>query len=221
MARDHIVRSFDEELDELRSTIQLMGRCAEGWVDDAMKALAARNSGAPENMGANDDPVHECEHRVDRLTVRLLALRQPVGEDLRTVVSALKIDTDLRRIADYAVEIAVEAKRLVSPSLPDPMDAVKRMGDMARAMLGDILRAYDSQAAGMAVDVWHSVEQLEKVYTQLLIQLRVAMKEDAGNIDPCTSLIHVGRCLDRIGNHIRSIAEQIYFIVMGEEFLSH
>lgn len=154
---------------------------------------------------------------MDRLTVRMLALRQPVGIDLRSILSALKIATDLERIADYAANIAKCIEDLSASTLIDPVDSIVRMTQVAKTMLEDVLQAYSRSDIKLAIDVWHRDDLIDKVYSQLLIQLRNSMKQDAMNIDPCTTLIFVGKSVERIGDHITNISEHIYFKVLGEE----
>ncbi len=224
MGRNHIVRSFDDELEELRLKVLALGDRAEAQLEVAVAAVV-RGAGGAETIESSEDLVDKLEHEVDRLTVRMLALRQPVGMDLWGVVSALKIATDLERIADYAVDIATGVEKPDPVALSDPMDAIARMGNLAKNMLKDILYAYrlldTDMAVDVAVDVWSRKKRVDEIYARLLVQLRASMKENAGNIDPCTSLMFAGRCLDRIGDHIKNIAEHVAFGVTGEDFPYH
>ena len=216
MVQEHIIKSFDEELERLQENLLLMGKHVEAQLDAAVNALVGRDNTA-ESIVQNDTIVDGLEHEVDRLTVRMLALRQPVGIDLRSILSALKIATDLERIADYAANIAKCIEDLSASTLIDPVDSIVRMTQVAKTMLEDVLQAYSRSDIKLAIDVWHRDDLIDKVYSQLLIQLRHSMKQDAMNIDPCTTLIFVGRSVERIGDHVTNISEHVYYQVVGED----
>jgi phosphate transport system protein len=218
MVHEHTIKSFDEELERLQGKLMLMGKHVGAQLDASVNALIGRDSTQVEMIVKNDAVVDGLEHEVDRLTVHMLALRQPVGIDLRSILSALKIATDLERIADYAANIAKHIEDLNITTFNGPLDSIVSMTDVAKTMLEDVLQAYSRSDIKLAIDVWHRDELIDKVYGQLLIQLRNSMKQDAMNIDPCTTFIFVGRSIERMGDHIKNIAEHIYYKVLGEDF---
>ncbi|MGA2404287.1 MAG: phosphate signaling complex protein PhoU [Syntrophobacteraceae bacterium] len=218
MVHEHIIKSFDEELEYLQEKLLLMGGHAAAQLDAAVNALIGRDRTWAESIVKKDTIVDGLGLEVDRLTVRMLALRQPLGIDLRSILSALKIATDLERIADYAANIAKCVEGLNATTLIDPVDSIVRMTQVAKTMLEDVLQAYSKSDIKLAIDVWHRDDLIDKVYGQLLSQLRNSMKQDAMNIDPCTTLIFAGRSVERIGDHITNIAEHIYFKILGEDF---
>ncbi|MGD9241587.1 MAG: phosphate signaling complex protein PhoU, partial [Desulfobacterales bacterium] len=164
----------------------------------------------------SDLQVNDLQNTVDRLTVRMLAMRQPMGSDLRHIISALKIAAELERIADYAANIAKNVMDLDHVSLEKPVGLIIRMAELASHMLKDVIGAYRETDAQKAMAVWHRDEDINQVYADLLSQLRSYMKVDSENIDIYTRLIFTARCCERIGDHIQNIAESVYFIIYGE-----
>jgi len=216
MPRDHTVRSYDQELDSLISRISEMGKVAEEQLAKAIEALITNDSKLAVNVICSDVQVNDLQNTVDRLTVRMLAMRQPMGSDLRHIISALKIAAELERIADYAANIAKNLMGLDHVSLEKPVGLIIRMAELASHMLKDVIGAYRETDAQKAMAVWHRDEDINQVYADLLSQLRSYMKVDSENIDIYTRLIFTARCCERIGDHIQNIAESVYFIIHGE-----
>jgi phosphate transport system protein len=221
MPRDHTVRSYDQELNLLISQISEMGKVAEEQLAKAIEALMTKDSRLAVDVIYSDEQVNDLQIEVDRLTVRMLAMRQPMGSDLRHIISALKIATDLERIADYAANIAKNVMDLDHVSLEKPVGLIIRMAESASHMLIDVIDAYRRLDVGKAIAVWHRDEDINQVYADLLTQLRSYMKADSDNINTYTSLIFAARCCERIGDHIKNVAESVYFIAHGESFLEN
>jgi phosphate transport system protein len=221
MSKDHIVRSYDQELELLISKISEMGKVAEEQLAKAIKALITKDSQLAVNVICSDVLVNDLQNAVDRLTVRMLAMRQPMGSDLRHIISALKIAAELERIADYAANIAKNVMDLDHVSLEEPVGRIIRMAELASHMLKDVIGAYQETDAQKAMAVWHRDEDINQVYTDLLSQLRSYMKVDSENTDIYTSLIFTARCCERIGDHIQNIAESVYFITHGESSIEN
>ena len=182
MQHAHIVKSFDDELENLQSKILLMGEHARAQLDAAENALIKRDNTVVEKIVKNDALIDELAHEVDKLAVRLLALRQPMGMDLRSIISGLKIAGELERIADYAVNIARNIEKVNATTLTDPIDSIVRMAETAKTMLEDAIHAYSKSDVKLAIDAWNRDDQIDEVYSQLLVQLRQSMKEDARNM---------------------------------------
>jgi phosphate transport system protein len=151
----------------------------------------------------------------------MLAMRQPMGSDLRHIISALKIAADLERIADYAANIAKNVMDLDHVSLEKPVELIIRMAELASHMLKDVIVAYREVDVRKATAVWHRDEDINKIYADLLSHLRSYMKADSDNINVYTSLIFAARCCERIGDHIKNVAESVYFITHGESFIEN
>ena len=221
MSKDHIVRSYDQELDLLISKISEMGKVAEEQLAKAIEALITKDSRLAVNVIYNDAQVNDLQSTVDGLTVRMLAMRQPMGSDLRHIISALKIAADLERIADYAANIAKNVMDLDRVSLEKPVGLIIRMAELASHMLKDVIDAYRETDVRKATAVWHRDEDINRVYADLLSQLRSYMKADSDNINTYTSLIFAARCCERIGDHIKNVAESVFFITNGESSIEN
>lgn len=216
MPKNHIVRSYDQELDLLKSTISQMAKVAEDQLAKAIEALITKDSGLAVNVICSDAQVNDLQNAVDRLTVRMLAMRQPMGSDLRHIISSLKIAAELERIADYAANIAKNVMDLNHVYLEKPVGLIIRMAELASQMLKEVIDAYCKIDAPQAIHVWHRDEDINQIYADLLSQLRSYMKVDSENINTYTSLIFTSRCCERIGDHIKNIAEGVFYITHGE-----
>jgi len=216
MVAEHIIKSYDQELQRLDNTISEMGGMAESQLAAAIDAVAKRDSDLASEVIENDTKVDELEHEVESLVVRLLALRQPMARDLRQIVAALKTATDLERICDYAANVAKRSIILNQNAPVKPVYALPRMGTLCQAMVKDMLDAYVERDADKALGVWLRDEELDEMYTSLFRELLTYMIEDARNITPCTHLLFMAKNLERIGDHTTNIAETLYFLVHGK-----
>jgi phosphate transport system protein len=215
MSEEHTVRSYDEELSRLTNLIARMGGLAEAQLDSAIQALVKRDSDLAGKVIASDSKVDEIEQEVHSLTVRMLALRQPMAHDLRLIVGALKISGDIERIADYAANVAKRA--LVLNQIPPvkPTVSVPRLGHLVQEIVKEILDAYVEQDTEKALKVWKQDEDVDSMYTGLFRELITYMMEDPRNITACTHLMFIAKNIERIGDHATNIAETIYFLVKG------
>lgn len=218
MPKDHTVKSYRDELALLKSKIVAMGEDTEAQLSQALKALSDQDIALSKEIVNNDSDVNTLYNEIDNLTVRLLALRQPMAVDLRTIIAGLKIAGDLERIADYAANIAKHVPNLTEISFDLPLKSINRMAEIARNMLRDIISAYSNTDIRTAVDVWHRDDDIDRIYAELLAQLRHYMMQDSKNVDPYTNLLFVARCCERIGDHITNIAENVHFIEYGESY---
>jgi phosphate transport system protein len=217
MANEHIVRSFDDELRHLHLVIARMGGIAEDQLANALAAISEQDSALALRAIEADAKVDELEREADQQVIRLLALRQPVANDLRQILAALKIAAAVERIADYAKNVAKRAVSLNELPAVQPVYSIPRMGRAALAMLKDVLDAYNASDAAKAMDVWNRDETLDDLYTSLFRELLTYMMEDARNITPCTHLLFIAKNLERIGDHCTNIAEHVYFLVTGRQ----
>ena len=213
---DHIVKSFDDELQRLRDIIVRMGGLAESQLSVAIDALVKRDVELAQRVMESDQAIDELELEVDESAVRLLALRQPMADDLRHVVSALKIASDLERIGDLAANIAKRTVALAQVPLNHPAFAIPRMARLVQAIIKDTLDAYVASDPVKASEVWVRDEEVDEMYTGLFRELLTYMMEDPRNISPCTHLLFVARNIERMGDHATNVAETIYFQETGE-----
>ena len=213
---EHIVKSFDDQLEELRRTIVRMGGMVEAELSGAVEALVRRDSDMAQRIIESDKEVDALEQQVDELAIRLLALRQPMAIDLREVLCALKISTDLERIGDYACNIAKRAMALSQMRPVRPMRSPKRMAQLVQSQIKKVIDAYVERDLEKALEVWRGDEEVDEMYTSLFRELLTYMMEDPRDITPGTHLLFVARNIERIGDHATNIAEYINYLISGE-----
>ena len=218
MVSEHIVKAYDDELQHLNNTIMLMGGLAEAQLAAAIEAVMKRDTELAAATIENDDKVDKLEHEIDQFSLRLLALRQPMAEDLRNIIAALKISSDLERIADYATNVAKRGLQLAHVEPIKPLYAIPRMSLLAQAMIKDVLDAYIERDVDKAMDVWYRDDEVDEMYTSLFRELLTYMMEDARNITTCTHLLFIAKNIERVGDHTTNIAETIHFLVHGGPF---
>ncbi|MCK6443258.1 phosphate signaling complex protein PhoU [Elstera cyanobacteriorum] len=216
MSNEHIVSSFDEELRGLHKSIMQMGGLVEAQIAQSLQAMNKRDSQLASAVVANDGQVDALHHEIDEQVVRMLALRQPMASDLRTVVASLRIATDLERIGDYAANIAKRTLALnVSPTVK-PAAGVLRMGKIVQSIVNDVLDAYADRNADRAAAIRERDTEVDELYTSLFRELLTYMMEDPRNITACTHVLFMSKNLERMGDHATNIAETIYYIVRGK-----
>jgi len=215
-SHEHIVRSFDQEMSRLTGEIAAMGHLAVAQLEAAMAALAARDSVAARSVVDHDYALDAQERRISDDVLRLLALRQPMARDLREILAALRIASDIERIGDYAANVA---KRSVTLNLSDPVPLVgglAPMAGMAGRMVRETMQAYVAHDAAMANAVRERDADLDTLYTTLFRELLTYMMEDPRSISACTHLLFIAKNIERIGDHATNIAENVWFVVHGE-----
>ncbi|HEX6614288.1 MAG TPA: phosphate signaling complex protein PhoU [Rhodanobacteraceae bacterium] len=213
---DHIVKSYDQEMSRLTGEIAAMGELAVKQLEAAMDALGKRDSNAAQRVADNDDALDAQERQISNGVLRLLALRQPMARDLREILAALRIASDIERIGDYAENIARRSMTL-NLSAPVPLaGGLNALAVAAAAMVRDVLRAYAARDAKGAHAAWEHDAELDALYTGLFRELLTYMMEDPRSITACTHLLFIAKNLERIGDHATNIAEEIWFVVEGE-----
>ena len=215
MASEHIIKSYDEELERLNKIIVEMGGLAESQLAAAIEAIVTRDSELAANVIEGDHKVDQLERDLDSLAVRLLALRQPMAGDLRQIVAALKIASDLERICDYCANVAKRSIALAQSPLTQPSRALQRMGHLALLLVRDVIDAYVARDADKAIGVWNRDEELDEMYSSLFREFLTYMMEDPRNIGAYTHLLFIAKNIERIGDHATNIAEDLYFMVHG------
>lgn len=214
---EHTVKAFDEQLNRLKSTIARMGGLAENQISNAIEALVKRDSDLAANVVEGDQKIDDMEREIDDQAVQMLALRQPMASDLRSIVAAIRIASDVERIADYAANVAKRAIALSQLTPVRPIHAVPRMGRIAQELVKDVLDAYASRDVEKAIAVWIRDEELDEMHSSLFRELLTYMMEDARNITASTHLLFIAKNIERIGDHATNIAETIHFLVRGSQ----
>jgi phosphate transport system protein len=219
MAGEHTLKRFDEELEKLNATINEMGGLTESQFAKALEAMRERNTGAAEQVIADDARVDALDAQVQQQTVQLLALRQPMAVDLRVVLSSIKIAAALERIADYAKNTAKRSIVLAQGTAPpSAVVGIDRLGRLVRTALKDVLDAFANDDVEKAHDVWQRDEEIDQVYTGLFRELLTYMMEDPRNITSCTHLLFMAKNIERAGDHVTNIAELVSFRQTGTTF---
>lgn len=215
MAEQHIVKQFDEELDEMRALIAQMGGLVEHQMADAISAIGRRDDALARRCQEADAEIDAMEGRVEALTLRMLALRQPVALDLRAILAALKIAHNLERMGDYAKNVAKRASALAQLHEVGPINGIVRMGRLTHGIIKEVLDAYTEPNADKAVSAWNRDQEIDQMYNSLFRELLTYMMEDPRNITPCAHLLFVAKNIERIGDHATNIAETLYFQEKG------
>ena len=192
-----------------------MGGLAESQLEDAIQALQTRDSSLAEQAVENDRQIDDLHIEVDELAIRLLALRQPMGADLRHIVTGLKIAPVVERIGDYSKNVAKRASALNQMPPVKPLFTIPRMGRLVRDMVKDVLDAFSNNDVEMARDVWMRDKEVDEMYDSLFRELLTYMMEDARHITACTHLLFIARNIERIGDLATNIAELIQYQAEG------
>ena len=219
MPAEHIIKSYDEELERLNKMVVEMGGLAESQLAAAIDAVVKRDSALAARVVEGDAAVDQIERDLDNLAIRLLALRQPMARDLREIFVALKIASDLERICDYAANVA---KRSIALSQAPPVQlvhALPRMAQFALLLVKDVIDAYVEHDADKALAVWTRDEELDEMYSSLFREFLTYMMEDPRNIGACTHLLFMAKNIERIGDHATNIAETVHYLVVGEQLV--
>lgn len=217
MSKEHIVSSFDAELSRLDNMIAEMGGLAESQLSRSIEALSKRDVEAAELIIPADKRIDELESEIYEFTVKFIALRQPMADDLRIALSALKISSVIERIGDYAKNISKRTTVLKNgPAMTGALNTVSRMGHLVQGMIKNALDAYIERDAEKASDVRARDREVDLLHSSLFRELLTYMMEDPRYITPCTHLLFVAKNIERMGDHTTSIAEQVYFMAHGE-----
>ena len=215
------VPHFQEELDQLTSRLLEMGGLAEDRVRSSVRALVDRDHGLVATVLEGDDPINQLHIEIDSRCVRLLALHQPMAVDLRVILSAVKINTDLERVGDLAINIAEAGLRYLGhPPVKELID-IPRMADIAQGMLRDALDAFVRRDTALAQQVLDADDTLDALKTQVFRELLTYMLQDTHTIEPSLDLILISRHLERIGDHATNVAEDVIFMVSARDVRHH
>jgi phosphate transport system protein len=213
---EHTVRSYDEELKRLDHMIAEMGGLAETQLAAAIEAMVRRDIERAGEIVSADQRIDALEMQIDHHTITMLARRQPMAQDLREIVGALKTANILERVGDYAKNVAKRTAAISEMPPVPPAQSVARLGNLAQQMIKDVLDAYLARDAFKADMVRERDRELDILYTSIFRELLTYMMEDPRNITACTHLLFVAKHIERIGDHATNIAEVVHFLVTGE-----
>ncbi len=215
---EHTVRAYDQELDTITAELARMGGLAESEVADAIKAIATRDMALATSVILRDAKLDGLEMDIERKAVRLIALRQPVADDLRRTVAAMKISMNLERCGDLAKNIAKRALAIAESEPLAPLtSSIERMGELVTTRLKDVLDALTSREVDRAVAVWQQDHEVDEHYDAIFRELLTYMMGDPRMITACAHLLFVAKNLERIGDHATNIAEILHYEITGVE----
>lgn len=215
----HIVKSFGQELLQLRGLMAEMGGLVENQVALATEAVTTGDAELASQAVLQDAAVDAMQVRTEQLVITMLALRQPMGGDLREIIAAMKITAAMERIGDYAKNVAKRSIVLSQFRLPFPLTGLAAMARLVQENLKLVIDAIGESDAEKALKAWKADEAIDDLYNSIFRELITYMMEDARSITPCTHLLFIAKNLERIGDHATNIAETTYYAVTGEQLM--
>ena len=213
---EHTVKSYEAELSEIDKAVSHMGGLAEHNLGSAFASLERRDPQLAQQAIETDAAIDRLEQDIEALAVDMIARRQPVADDLRHIIAAMRIARELERIGDLSKNIAKRAIAIGGEPYPRPLTAgLNHMTELAGQQLKDVLDAYALRNAEIATRVWEGDEKLDSIYNSVFRELLTYMMEDPRNIGPCTHLLFGAKNIERIGDHTTNIAETVAYYVNG------
>jgi phosphate transport system protein len=215
MALGHIVKSYDEDLKHLNNQLFKMADMTVEQLGKAIEAMVTADSSLAQEVIVRDPEIDALEHDIDTFAVRMIALRQPVAQDLRSILTALKVSSHLERIADYAANIARRAINLKDLQGVQSVTPLKRMIEISQEMIKEVISAYIGLDVEKAMMVWQRDHEVDEMYNSYFRELLTYMMEDPRNISACTQLLFAAKNIERVGDQATNIAEMVYYLVHG------
>jgi phosphate transport system protein len=215
------VRHFQEELEQLKARLLEMGGLAEEQVRLAVQGLVQRDRALIARVLTSDHPINSLHIEIDSRCFTLIALHQPMAVDLRSIVAAVKINTDLERVGDLAINIAEAALRYANHPPVKRLIDIPNMATIAQTMLRDALDAFVRRDTALAQQVLSADDELDALKTQIFRELLTYMLQDPTTIEPALDLILISRHLERIGDHATNVAEDVIFMVSARDVRHH
>jgi len=213
---EHIVSSFDRDLESIQAGIMKMGGLVEDSIHKSVLALDTRDPELADLVRAGDAAIDALETQVNEEAARILALRSPTASDLRTVLSVFRVSTNLERIGDYSKNIAKRSHAVMAqPPIEGATASLRRMAREVELMLKDVLDAYIQRDLGLAEDVRERDLEIDQIYSALFREYLTFMMEDPRSITACMHMHFMAKNIERMGDHVTSIAEQVVYLVTG------
>ncbi len=215
----HTVKAFDEDITQLRGLIAEMGGLAQLSVTEAITALEHGDLALAKKVRKRDAQINALEAEIDRLAVRLIALRAPMADDLREVVAALKISGVLERIGDYAKNIAKRIGKIEGREHFEPLTLIPAMGELAAEMVHDVLDAFAARDAARAKEIIARDDKVDAFYDSIFRNVVSHMVENPQTISTAAQMLFIARNIERIADHACNVAEQVYFAATGNTLM--
>jgi phosphate transport system protein len=218
---EHIVRSYEDELNQLAAEVVRMGGLAEAQVGDSIQAFARRDVPLAQALISRDIKLDAIEADIERAAIRMIALRQPMANDLRRTMSAMKIAMNLERCGDLAKNIGKRTLILAESEPAGPVTrSIERMGRLVASRLKEVIDAYTASEIDRAISVWTRDTEVDEHYESLFRELLTYMMGDPRTITAGAHLLFVAKNLERIGDHATNIAEIVHFEITGQAIAS-
>ena len=216
MENTHIVHAFDKDLKKIETLLLQMGDLAQSQIVDSMTALVDRNLELGKTVRQTDDKMDALEIKINEKAVRLIALRQPMAEDLRMIVAIMKVSASLERIGDYAKNIAKRLNVLVeTPAIGSSNNTLKQMSHLVQEMIMDVMKSFIDRDIELAADVRQRDKDVDELNNTMFRELLTHMMEDPRSITACMHLLFIAKNIERAGDHTTSIAEQVHYLING------
>ena len=212
----HIVSAFDDDLILIQAKISEMGGLAEEILAQALDAVEKRDKALAAQVIERDQKIDDLEMEIEEMATNVIGLRQPMAQDLRVLISALKIATTLERIGDLAKNISKPAMTFSKAGPVKITSSIVRMGRATLALLGEVLNAYAARDTDAAVAVWQKDIDIDEMYNAIFREVVTYMMEDGRMIGLGSQMLFIAKNLERIGDHTTHISEMIYYITKGE-----
>ncbi|MBD3728142.1 MAG: phosphate signaling complex protein PhoU [Sphingomonadales bacterium] len=211
---EHTVKAFDEDITRLRGLIAEMGGLAEVSIQEALEALLKGDRELAGAVVARDKKIDALESEVDKLAVRIIALRAPMADDLREVIAAMKIAGVVERIGDYSKNIAKRVDAIEERKF-EPLTLLPAMADIASEMVHDVLTAYAARDPVLAREVIATDNKVDAFYNSIFRNVVSFMVENPATISSAAQLLFIARNIERIGDHATNVAEMVHFAATG------
>ena len=212
----HSVKSYEDELQNLNDNLIKMGSLVETQLSDSMEAIIKVDKDAAENIIKNDEKINRLRATIEEQIVTVLVKRAPMAIDLRLTISTLKISSDLERIGDLAKSVAKKIKPLPHNLPEELISSLKRLGELVQRQLKDVLDAYLNKSKEAAVKIWKSDEKVDDLTHIAMNEVAKFLSKDTKNLDLATHLLFVTKNIERAGDHITNIAEDLFYLIEGE-----
>ncbi|RDC59825.1 Phosphate-specific transport system accessory protein PhoU like protein [Alteripontixanthobacter maritimus] len=212
---EHTVKAFDEDITRLRGMIAEMGGLAEVSIQEAMEAISKDDQELARKVIKRDKKIDAIESDVDKLAVRIIALRAPMADDLREVIAAMKIAGMVERIGDYSKNIAKRVKKIEAGKRFAPLALLPAMGEIAAEMVHDVLTAHAARDPVLAREVIAADDKVDAFYNSIFRNVVTYMMENPATISSAAQILFVARNIERIGDHASNVAEMVHYAATG------
>lgn len=217
MENTHIVTRFDKDLNEIETLLVTMAGMVVTQIKQSAKALQSGDAELAKAVSKGDSAINKLEERIDKKAIRLIALRQPMAEDLRSAITTLKMSTNLERMGDYAKTLSYRVHQVDNFTAIKPvLRSIVEMSDKVAAMLDMVMDAYVNRDLEKAQRAQKADQEINDKTDALFRELLTYMMENPRNIEACTHLLFISKNLERSGDQVTNIAEQVHYLVTGE-----